>query len=89
MSRACAWARSARLLEKVCRSERTGLIDSYMLYMLISGVEALFKSISALLVEKREKIERERTLRHKDSIMLTDEATRAKDAKTTTKGCCV
>lgn len=52
------------------------------------GVEALFRSISALLVDKRENIERERTLRRKDSVMLTDPAKDAKEAKGRTRGCC-
>lgn len=55
---------------------------------LIAGVEALFKSISALLVQKREKIERERTLRRKDSVMLVDTDGK-KDVKGKTRGCCV
>jgi len=37
-----------------------------------AGVEALFKSITSLLVEKKDKIERERVLRRKNSVMLTD-----------------
>ncbi|WVQ69275.1 uncharacterized protein L199_007492 [Kwoniella botswanensis] len=36
------------------------------------GVEALFKSITSLLVEKKDKIERERVLRKKNSVMLVD-----------------
>ncbi|WWC59476.1 uncharacterized protein I303_102032 [Kwoniella dejecticola CBS 10117] len=36
------------------------------------GVEALFKSITSLLVQKKDKIERERVLRKKNSVMLTD-----------------
>jgi len=55
----------------------------------MAGVEALFRSISALLVEKREKIERERTLRRKDSVMLADPTKHAKEAKAKTRGCCV
>lgn len=37
------------------------------------GVEALFRSISSLLVQKKDKIERERTMRKKGSVMLTDD----------------
>ncbi|KAK8847426.1 hypothetical protein IAR55_005284 [Kwoniella newhampshirensis] len=36
------------------------------------GVEALFKSISSLLVKRKDKIERERVLRKKNSVMLAD-----------------
>ncbi|WWC67955.1 uncharacterized protein I206_101874 [Kwoniella pini CBS 10737] len=36
------------------------------------GVEALFISITSLLVQKKDKIERERVLRKKNSVMLTD-----------------
>ena len=55
----------------------------------MTGVEALFKSISAILVEKRDKIERERTLRRKDSVMLADPARTAKESKSKSRGCCV
>ncbi|WWD21517.1 hypothetical protein CI109_106003 [Kwoniella shandongensis] len=36
------------------------------------GVEALFKSITSLLVERKDKIERDRVLRKKNSVMLVD-----------------
>jgi hypothetical protein len=45
------------------------------------GVEAMCRSISACLVDRKDKIERERTLRHKNSVMLT-EATPASEAAT-------
>jgi hypothetical protein len=38
------------------------------------GVERLFRAISHILVERKGEIERERTLRHKRSVMLTDPA---------------
>jgi hypothetical protein len=47
------------------------------------------RSISACLVERKDKIERDRTLRHKNSVMLTDPS---KDKETKSKGryaCCV
>ena len=53
------------------------------------GIDALFKSISALLVEKREKIERDRTLRRKDSVMLGDMKTDTPAGKSKRGGCCV
>jgi len=46
------------------------------------------RSIAACLVERKDKIERERTLRNKNSVMLTDPA---KDKETKAKGryaCC-
>lgn len=51
----------------------------------------MFKAISSVLVEKKDKIERERQLRRKDSIMLTDPS---KDAAAAgpgkgRAGCCV
>ncbi len=55
------------------------------------GVEALFKAISSLLVDKKDKIERERTLRRKNSVMLTDPAKDAKAGANEAKGwygCC-
>lgn len=35
-------------------------------------MEALFKTITSLLVTKKDKIERERVLRRKNSVMLVD-----------------
>ncbi|WWC86875.1 uncharacterized protein L201_001754 [Kwoniella dendrophila CBS 6074] len=55
------------------------------------GVEALFKSITSLLVEKKDKIERERVLRRKNSVMLTDPAKDGKidlEGKNKGYGCC-
>lgn len=52
------------------------------------GVEAMCRSISAVLVARKDKIERDRTLRRKNSVMLTDSS---KDAPTNNKsryGCC-
>ncbi|OCF45872.1 hypothetical protein I317_00360 [Kwoniella heveanensis CBS 569] len=46
------------------------------------GVEALFKSITSILVERKDKIERDRVLRRKNSVMLTD----PKDGKTDSEG---
>ncbi|WVQ98078.1 hypothetical protein IAU59_005200 [Kwoniella sp. CBS 9459] len=46
------------------------------------GVEALFKSITSILVERKDKIERERVLRRKNSVMLTD----PKDGKIDVEG---
>ncbi|WVF69788.1 hypothetical protein IAT40_004567 [Kwoniella sp. CBS 6097] len=46
------------------------------------GVEALFKSITCILVERKDKIERERVLRRKNSVMLTD----PKDGKVDLEG---
>jgi hypothetical protein len=54
------------------------------------GVEALFKAISSLLVDKKDKIEKERTLRRKGSVMLVDTAAEdgvLKETKTR-GGCC-
>jgi hypothetical protein len=54
------------------------------------GVEGLFKSISSLLVKKKDKIERERQIRRKGSVMLVD-PTRDADAQAGNKGrfgCC-
>lgn len=48
------------------------LTTTIHILLMKSGVEALFKAISALLVNRKDKIERDRILRHKDSIMLTD-----------------
>jgi hypothetical protein len=54
----------------------------------MSGVEDLFRSISALLAEKKERIEREQTLRKKHSVMLTDPK-EPEDAKAQSGyGCC-
>ncbi len=58
---------------------------------LILGVEALFKSISSLLVNKKDKLEREHILRRKNSVMLTDPAKDAETARGEAKGrygCC-
>ncbi|KAK4687787.1 hypothetical protein P7C73_g2326, partial [Tremellales sp. Uapishka_1] len=59
------------------------------------GVEALFRSISSLLVAKKDKIERERIIRHKHSVLLTDpslikDAAKGKDGKhwNSNFGCC-
>lgn len=51
------------------------------------GVESLLRSISAQLIERKDKIEREHTLRRKNSVMLTDPA---KDKRPAKKGfsCC-
>ncbi|ORX33892.1 hypothetical protein BD324DRAFT_182161 [Kockovaella imperatae] len=53
------------------------------------GIDALFQSISALLVEKRENIERDRTLRRKDSVMLLDLSKTDTTDHKTKRGCCV
>ncbi|KAL7420020.1 hypothetical protein Q5752_004984 [Cryptotrichosporon argae] len=50
------------------------------------GVEQLFRSISSVLVGRKDKIERERTLRHKHSVVLAD--TPAEAAPTKRGGCC-
>ncbi|BEJ14931.1 hypothetical protein CspHIS471_0406980 [Cutaneotrichosporon sp. HIS471] len=52
------------------------------------GVELLCRSIATVLVTRKDKIERERTLRRKDSVMLTD--TTKKDARKPKGryGCC-
>ena len=55
---------------------------------LTSGVEALFTSVSSLLVQRREKIQQERTLRKKNSVLLVDASSDAK-AKTQSRSCCV
>ncbi|RXK34721.1 hypothetical protein M231_08019 [Tremella mesenterica] len=52
------------------------------------GVEALFKTISALLVDKKDTIERERTLRHKNSIMLKAPEDESSGVQTN-RTCCV
>ncbi|WRT64757.1 uncharacterized protein IL334_001691 [Kwoniella shivajii] len=55
------------------------------------GVEALFKYITSLLVEKKDKIERERVLRKKNSVMLTDPTKDGKTDEAKSKagyGCC-
>lgn len=51
------------------------------------GVESLLRSISAQLIERKDKIEREHTLRRKNSVMLTDPT---KDKRPAKKGftCC-
>ncbi|WVQ83236.1 hypothetical protein IAT38_005375 [Cryptococcus sp. DSM 104549] len=57
------------------------------------GVEALFKAISSVLVQRKDKIERERVLRHKNSVILVDApgagAGAEKDGKKAGYGCCV
>ena len=72
-----------------------GLFRLLAIEMLIGfggvGVEALFKSISSVLVERKDKIERDRVLRHKNSVMLTDPTKDAAEAGKGTKGrygCC-
>ncbi|WVR04648.1 hypothetical protein IAU60_001659 [Kwoniella sp. DSM 27419] len=51
------------------------------------GVESLFRTITYLLVQRKDKIERERTLRRKDSVMLT-EPVKGQEVKATKYGCC-
>ncbi|KIR26459.1 rab family protein [Cryptococcus deuterogattii LA55] len=54
------------------------------------GVEKLFKAISSILVEQKDKIERERMLRHKNSVILIDPSTNPKGLdKEKKSGCCV
>lgn len=50
------------------------------------GVEAMCRSISAVLVARKDKIEHERTLRRKNSVMLTDAGKAAPVKKG--RGCC-
>jgi hypothetical protein len=54
------------------------------------GVEALFKAISSILVERKDKIEKDRTLRKKHSVMLgppKGDVTDGKESKARS-GCC-
>lgn len=44
---------------------------SCMEWMLISGVEEMFRSIMSLLVDQKDKLQMESTLRKKNSIVLT------------------
>lgn len=53
-------------------------------------MEKLFKAISSILVERKDKIERERLLRHKDSVILVDPSTNPRGLdKEKKSGCCV
>lgn len=51
------------------------------------GVESLLRSISAQLIARKDKIEREHTLRKKNSVMLTDSAAKRPTSKKGF-GCC-
>ncbi|TYJ56893.1 hypothetical protein B9479_002338 [Cryptococcus floricola] len=53
------------------------------------GIEALFKAISSILVERKDKIERERMLKHKNSVILVDPAANTSSSKKEKAGCCV
>ncbi|WVQ76003.1 hypothetical protein IAR50_005639 [Cryptococcus sp. DSM 104548] len=53
------------------------------------GIEALFKVISSILVDRKDKIERERILKHKHSVILVDPTANPTSNKKEKAGCCV
>lgn len=66
-----------------CHTTLARLIRGY------AGIEALFLTIASKLVEQKVEIETERTLRSKDSIMITDEHRNAGvNDPTRVWGCC-
>ena len=66
-----------------CHTTRARLIRGH------AGIEDLFLTIASKLVEQKVEIETERTLRSKDSIMITDEHRNAGvNDPTRVWGCC-